>query len=618
MAINLSLLVAKPGVAPTAYQSNHTYKGYAPAVGYSNDLTRVQLLPRRPVPGPEIVERVTNALALANVTACDCQTAHNRDCIKSLNHTQAWGLLELQTVGGIVGAIGVGHGKTILGILAPLVTDGCQTAIMLCPPGLVEQVIREYQLIRNHFRVPSIVVHGRNSWEDFSPGRPTLHVVPYSLLSSPKATALFSQFQPDLVIADEAHRLRHPQTATTSRLLRYFEEHPSAKFVAWTGSLTDSSIRDYAHLCAIALKDGSPLPLNRETVNEWAGALDPSDKPAAPGALLDLCEPGEHYKKGYQRRLIDTPGFIVTEGQAIESVGLQILERPAPTIPAEVVRHLRGLRETWTRPDGEELVDALAVSRCALELAAGFYYRWKFPRGEPVELIEEWLLVRQDWNRELRDKLKTRVEHLDSPLLCTNAAARYRGEMLNPKNLPVWASKVWPKWARIRDAVQPETEAVRVDDYLVQDAATWARENVGIVWYDKAEFGHWLSEVSGLPFYGGGPKALAALRKERGDRSVILSIDSHGTGRDGLQYLFRKQLIANPPSSPTGWEQLLGRLHRPGQRNHVDGYYYSHTPELKEALQRALAKVNYVTETLSARQKLTGALVRNPGNRGEE
>ena len=44
-------------------------------------------------------------------------------------------------------------------------------------------------------------------------------------------------------------------------------------------------------------------------------------------------------------------------------------------------------------PEGEEYEEALAVARALRQLAAGFYFRWVYPRGEPEPLILSWLVA---------------------------------------------------------------------------------------------------------------------------------------------------------------------------------------------------------------------------------
>jgi hypothetical protein len=411
------------------------------------------------------------------------------------------------------------------------------------------------------------------------------------------------EMSPEFVIADECHLLKNIDTARTSRFMGLFEAKPSIMFAGWTGSLTESSIEDYMHLATIALRHLAPVPRSRVIAAEWAGALSPSDNVADPGVLLEFCQPGQNVRQGYHDRFSQSLGVITTTTPSVD-VPLIITTRAAPTIPPMIGDMLAQVRGSWVRPDGEELIDALSMQRCCRELACGIYYRWIFPRGEPAHLIRLWLELRAKWNKELRTKLFDRVEHLDSPKLCTTAAQRHFGELSNPRGLPEWAASHYQAWAEIKDLVKPETQAVRVDPYLVDDAASWGHTHTGIIWYAIDDFGSWLSSVSGLPKHGGGKDAPAALKAEQGDRSIIASIKSHGTGRNGLQYIFDRQLVAQPPSSNKEWEQLLGRLHRHGQTQQVTTEFYRHTRELQKHIDSALQQALYVQDTMGSAQKL--------------
>lgn len=661
--IKLTDLYAQPGYAPTQFQvvapqmfNAFSQSAAKPPVRPSEDLTRVLALPRRPVVeigsprAHALVRMMTARFARPRTDACRCgkpreHGGFERECITTLNLTQAWALYELGCVQGLLGPIGVGHGKTILDILSVLAMmppdepdPRRYEAVLLVPPTLVEQLITEYLLLAEHFRVPSLAVHGRDEAYE-AEGAPVLHVLPYSRLQRPESTVLLKRIRPRAIIADEVHCLRNRDAVRTHRVISYFNEFPDTRFAGWTGSITDSSIADYAHLSRLALRYQSPLPLNKEVIKEWASALDPkSDWPADPGSLLEGliatgCQlPGEHVHSGFHRRLVETEGVVTTTTAAI-SAELIVTERDAPGMPPHLAVMLDVVREEMRRPDGEELLTPLDVARCARELACGFYYRWRYPRGEPEDLIEEWFKARKLWRCELRDQLspERRREHMDSPFLCQLAAMRAWGDLpsgviwaddvdeetgevtkrqVDTSHLPEWRAMHWPRWRKVKDLVKPETEAVRVDDYLARDAAAWALENRGIVWYEKTEFGRWVSEISGLPRYGGGPSAGGLLDdsghiRERGDRSIILSTKAHGTGRDGLQRLFYTQLVANPPSSATTWEQLLGRLHRIRQQApRVFAEFYCHTEELQASYHQAKSRALYVQNTIGAAQKL--------------
>jgi hypothetical protein len=607
MSIKDTLRALSPGQEPSPW-AKASFRGFGrPAVTGSEDLSRILEIPRRPptdLDGPRgeaLVELMSKRLSRGFVGSCACK-AEGRPCITRLKPAQAWALYEAPLAGGILGPIGVGHGKSILDILSPLVFPDCKLAVLLIPPSLKEQLLREYLRLREHFKVPSLRIGNTGH---VVKGAPVLHVIPYSQFSRAESTALLENLKPDLIIADEGHYLRHRQAARTSRVLRYLAKFPDTRLCVWSGTLTSKSVKDYAHLAAFALKESSPLPLDPNVLEEWSLALDPSDWPAPPGALEKLCDPGEPLHSAYHRRLVSTLGVTATRQSAVDA-SILICERKAPPIPETLQRMIKDLRAGWVRPDGEELVDILQVAKSARELASGLYLRWKFPRKEPESLIMDWFAARKAWNKELREKLKHRREHLDSPLLCQNAAMRHYNGYSG--DLPTWESDAWPKWAEIKDSVYHETEAVWVDDFLADDAVAWGKKHRGVIWFDVSAFGKRVAEKGGFPLYAGGPEAGARLAREKGDRTLVMSIQAHGTGTDGLQRLFSEQLVANPPSSGQAWDQLLGRLLRIGQTaDEVTTYVYRHTDEFKEAIDKALLEAKYIQDTLGTAHKLMNA-----------
>lgn len=657
--VSIDKIVAAPGFAPRGWQSPAPVAAY-PSAGYhlkppvadSDELKRIIALPYRPVPvgarAAALIAHITSLYRFDNPN-CECRAMRPKTgCIESLRLAQAWALHEIAVVGGLLGPIGVGHGKTMLDILAALALVHCRLAVLLVPPKLAKQLIGEYQYVAQHFRVPSLVVHSEQ-WESIRPGEPVLHVYPYSKLSRPGSTSYLTDLKPDAVFADECHKLRNVDTATTSRFMRLFAEQPETRFCGWTGSMTDSSIKDYSHLAALALRDGSPCPQEYHVIEDWARCLDPGENPAAPGALTKLCRPGEHVYEGYQRRFTETLGVVTATEPAVETE-LAIAERKPPELPKQISDALKVLRRDWTRPDGEVFVTPLERDRCAHQLACGFYYYWYFPRGEPDKLIDKWMDARKEWHKELRKFLKDRHEHLDSPRLCEDAAIRAwfpeRWQEIQAKRyaarvdsynrdvsawtaggytaepprapvppdqrppLPEWQAHTYPHWLEYKKQVEPKTRARRLDPFLAEDAARWGHENKGIIWYGHGEFGRWVAELSDLRMFGGGSGnelrewVNAAMHDDRQQDSIILSIKAHGTGFDGLQYLYNNQLIANPPPQASEWEQMLGRLHRVGQLAAiVYATFYRHTAELQKYVDTAVSRALYILGTMGASQK---------------
>jgi hypothetical protein len=604
-----------------------------PPVGRSPDLTRIVNLARRAPPDLKGVDGAAlAAIALMRWSrgerVCRCQLPKDQKrrnehgveeyglgrtyCIQTLFPLQAWALQEMSLVGGLIGALAVGSGKTTLGILAPMAIPNCRQAVLFIPPNLRDQTRAEYLAIAEHWHVPSIV---SGDWSVTIPGRPVLHVVPYSIFSRQEATVLLDRYKPDLIIADEAHCLRSPRTsARARRFVDYMMRNRGrARFCGWSGTLAARSLKDFAHLLDIALGERSPLPRDLAVVEEWALAADPIPHPCPPGELEVF---GLPVRDGLRRRIVETLGVVASAGASIDTP-LRMLRRVPPKMPGAVDEAFAKLHRHRMRPDDQELVDDLEVTAAAQQISCGFYYRWRFPRlktgEETPDLIDAWYAARKAWGQELRDRLAHARPHLDSPALCTAAAIRAHAGITElderGKPLPNWKALSWPAWRDIKDRVKPVTgDAVWLDDWLAHDAARFALERPLVVWCQYNAFGRRVAELANLPYYQGGKDAVRALGEETGRRSVIVSSNAFGTGYDGLQYKFFEQLVANPISSGQRVEQLLGRLSRPGQRAaEVAAWGYDHTPEFRDVWNKAMQKSAFIDAILHAGQRMMAA-----------
>lgn len=642
-------LVAPKLVSPKQAQAMHAaWNTSKPTISMSSELRRVLNLPRRELEldgsdrAEGIIDMMMERFARPAVFGRRCRCAeidparhHEEGCIERLRLPQAQAVREIGICGGALCPIGVGHGKTLVDLLSPLAfrvyDPKINDVVLLVPPGLAEQLVGDYVYYGQHFKMPQIVFHGNNDYSStllkmdtrvpIERGAPCLHVVPYSQLSLPKSTAwLETVLKPQAIVADEAHKLRSAglptgKGATGARMWRYMEEvAPQTKFVGLSGSMTAKKIQDYWHLAKWALRGGSPLPVVDDICAEWGFALNPTLDPADPGPLMQLCAPGEHLYAGFKRRVAETVGVVTTAAPAVD-VALELVERTAPAIPYEVTQHLKNLRGENVRPDGEELLTALEVAECAMQLSMGFYYRWiypdcEFPRDD--QLVKDWRAARKAFFKEVRTKLKDLETDMDSPRLVMNAAERFHGVRPKKKGLPEWNAKAFPAWHAIRGRVRYESEAVCFNDYLVRDIAAWGHEHRGVIWYEHDAIGRWVSQLSGLPKYGGGKDAKRAMlgdpkkgtTGEDGSRSIICSVAAHGTGTNGLQHRFRECLLLHISPDPNAVEQTLGRLHRPGQNHDVTAHFYRHTPELKKHIDDALAAAFYVEGTGFGPQKL--------------
>lgn len=590
------------------------------AVGDSKDLRRVLALPKRPrPPDSELMARAAEIERRLGIPGakCECATKYAARCCQHLLPVQAWALDEAAKVGGILGPIGVGHGKTLIGLLTPMVVPNCKVAVLLVPPNLKAQLLgRDWHFYGQHWTLPNLA-GGR--W--YFPGRPVLHVVAFSELSGSKSSDLLSRLRPDVVVVDEAHNVRNRTAARTKRFLRYFTENPNARLFSWSGTLTSRSLRDYAHLANLALREGSPTPHHWPTVEEWAGHLDPSDFRSPPGRLVLF---GSDARTGFRDRVVGTSG-VISSGDSENCQASLVFSQRNVQAPAKILQHITAVEASWQRPDGEELVDPMSVGRCVRELSCGFFYRWRWPRKEPVEVIERWLKARKEWHKELRETLKLSRPHMDSPLLCAKAAIRWQqGYVHIERNehgqevkrhevpphtksgpLPVWQSATWGEWERVRDTARPETEAIWLDDFLVRDAVAWLDDGPGLLWYEFDAFGRRVVAAGSGRYVHASPgdEGNRRVLELQGTEPVAASIRAHGTGKN-LQ-LFSRNLVANPPSDGATWEQLVGRTHRQGQReDEVTVEVYRHTEPFANAVDKARELARYIEESFGSTQKL--------------
>lgn len=604
-------------------------------VEWSQDFARILALPRRPRPEDwpawaDELERLGHPLAaqirrgVAALVEEMTQRLKRPGGTQTLREIQALTLWEAEILEGVVGLIRTGGGKSLIGMLMPMVMPHCKRAVLLLPPDLRPQFYAEWTEYAKHWTLPNLA-----GGDNFVVGRPVLHVVAYSEFSHQKASALLDQIDPDTILADEMSALRNPDSARGRRFYRCFEARPNTRFCGWDATAVADSITDFWHLLGFALGSGSPIPINVSEVRRWAKALDPNDRDGyfMPGVLQQFCEPGESVRSGFQRRLVNTPGVIVTEENLL-GIPLYFEQRTPPPMPESLVKHLHTLRRRtddggWKRPDGEELRTPVEVVACAKQLAEGFWLYWKFLEGTN-EQIDLWFQRRQDWNRELRAVLQNSYVHMDSPALCENAAKRFYdggcpGCSRSPREPhgvdcrvtethPLWPSMTYLGWREVEDSIRYTTAVKWESTWLLEDVALWACEAPGIVWVDHPEFGHKLAQLTGLPYYGGGSGHDEILTAD-GSTSIICSVAANKRGKN-LQ-LWARNLVVSFPSSNDILEQMVGRTYREGQKApHVEVFYYLHTSELERSLEIAQERAKFVAETTGAAQKLCYATFR--------
>jgi hypothetical protein len=534
------------------------------------ELQRVLALPRR-----RLVDQPSLAAELTEVLRTPTGTMRLRD-------VQGQALQEIGTQGGLFGPIGVGEGKTLITLLAAYILDA-RRPLLLLPAGLIEKTNRERAKLAAHWRIPT-----------------NLRLMSYEILGRVQSAGELEVIAPDLIIGDEIHKLKNRRAAVTRRIARWMHEHPETRFVGLSGTIMRKSLTDFAHILRWCLKDNAPVPRTVEETEEWALALDEQVSDEArfdPGALLrfttpdDGDEPTTAARRGFQRRLLETPGVVsATQGERVDcSIYVRAKRYEMSQVTAA---HVLKLRTDMVTPDDWELMTGAEVWMHARQLALGFHSIWDPRPPEP------WRRARKAWNRYVRDVL-SRSRTLDSP----DHVARAIDDGRMPEG-----KAVLDAWRAVRDTFRPNVVAVWHDDSALRVCADWMR-TPGVVWTEHVPFAERLAEMTGAQYFGA--KGLTARGESIEDervldarRPIIASIDANREGRN-LLTRWNRMLFVSPPAGSDEWQQAMARLHRPGQQaDEVEVDVFLGCVEHADAFRKALTGAAVVRDTMGEEQRL--------------
>lgn len=525
-----------------------TARGY---VENTPEFRRIYDLPRRPQGIPEwMVEEMTQWLKTPEGTW-------------SLRVVQAQALRELYDYGGTFVAAGVGHGKTLISLLAPVVV-GAERPTLVVPAALRDKTIAEaWEVYADHWQIPRIGMHDDPAAE--------LTVISYEMLGIARYADWLDRRSPDLLIFDEVHKIKNRGAAVTRRVSRYMAANPDARVVAMSGTVTQRSLRDFSHVMSWCLKpEHTPLPQKKEELEVWARAVDRKvDRRPDPGALKQLIardtwdeaqsDPQRRLaaiREGVYRRLSDTPAVAYTTSASVEaSIYLSTIKIDNPDTRAL----LDEVRETKLLDDDELLPqDVWRVSR---QIALGFYYRWE-PQAPP-----EWMRARKLWRCFVRDAIGEDPEAsiYDSELVVAQAVDRFEagkgGDPMLARGVSLLAD-----WRAIRGTFEPNPVPQWFTSAVLEQIAEHLRSQPPtLVWVEHRCVGERLSALLGVPFFANKGRSADGQQVEAWDRKqhAVLSIAANCTGRN-LQ-AWNRNLIVTPMPNGGPWQQLMGRTHRQGQ-----------------------------------------------------
>ncbi len=548
----------------------------------TDELDRILALPRRRIEETpkELVSRLTALLKRPEGTW-------------ALWLAQAQALHDLGTLGGAFCPLDVGEGKTLITLLAAYILNSA-SPLLLLTAGLIRKTERNRADLEQHWRIPA-----------------NLQFLSYEMLGRVQAKDELDAIAPDLIIADEAHKLKNPHSAVTRRVNRYMEEHPETRFMALSGTFMDQSLLEFGHILRWCLRENAPIPASNHELEEWACALDQDVDDLLriePGALVELASPEDkgtslaRARRGFQRRLLETPGVVsaVRSEADPDRAGCSIYVKAVTYRMKPITdEYMTKLRRDMVTPDDWQLTQASEVWRHAGELALGFHQVWD-PRPP-----QEWRDARRAWDGYVRDTL-SRSRTLDSPEDVAQAVEEGR--------LPAGVDRL-AAWRVIRDTFTPNPVAIWHDDSAIQTAAKWlAKTGGGVVWTEHVAFAERLAEATGAPYFG--PKGLDVRGRTIEDAPAhtpaIASIDANREGLN-LQYQWSRCLFVSPSKSPRRWQQAIARFHRYGQRaDVVEVDVFLGCAEHAKAFAKALEGAAAVRDTMGAQQKLLLADVEWP------
>ena len=249
---------------------------------------------------------------------------------QTLRPLQALALAELQLVGGVICMMPVGQGKTLVSFLGPVKTS--KTPLLLIPAEHKTKTEKEFEALCEHWK----------SHKNYK-------IATYEKIS--RNPELLENISPDMLVLDEAHRLKNPKSGVTRRVGRYLKANPETKVIVLTGTLTKRSLRDWYRLQQWTLPEKlNVLPKYFKELEDWALALD--EKPEFRkqlGALRVFGKDLQSAREGYGQHIRRVPGIIGATAKK-ENMELSILLVDMQY--TEIDRWTRNAHEKWETPDG--------------------------------------------------------------------------------------------------------------------------------------------------------------------------------------------------------------------------------------------------------------------------
>ena len=528
---------------------------------------------------------------------------------KTLNQAQVAGIVSYLRFGGLLGAIGVGFGKTMISFkIADLAyAKGIRKILLLIPANTVSKTVYELPDLKKEISLnfPIHVLGGKaaKKRKQLSQETSGVFIMSYSQLSLKDTDEILRNISPETIIADEVHNLANiDKSAAAKRINRYMNEFPETEMCGMSGTVTNKGLHEFAHLTMWCLKDKSPIPLIWAEVDLWNQCLGTTfsdhvmEKTMQPiidwarrNYLNDTFDNTEvaSLRKAFKYRFETAPGSV-TSGDAGVKASLIIDNVPAENLEdveggLKIIQYMADVQEINQAPDGTCIEFDLHKFRHLWCLTSGFYLELYWPETSTVsrrrecsdseaktllDRSQQHLKSKQIYSKELRDWLGDNdISGLDSPMLLGNEM-RWHGAQNVGEDL-------YSKWRDMKELdfderVDRDSRDHRICDYKIRAAIKQAKKikKSCIFWCHNIALSYWLFEsmkaadLDVVHAPAGTVGDFTIMNKENKDKFIVASTYAHGTGKN-LQHM-KHAYYVQLPRSATQCEQSLGRLHRQG------------------------------------------------------